>query len=77
MVLDLTVLLFADCFNSKSDNICTTVCLLLVPWNEIKIVLKGIVRLHFVLSLLSESYVCVVITFHFLVFYLISLFCGG
>lgn len=52
IVLGLTVLLFADCFNLKSDNICTTVCLLLVLWNEIKVVWKRSVHLHFVLSLL-------------------------
>lgn len=45
VVLDLTVLLFAGCFSLKSDNICTAVCLLLVTWNENKIVLKGRVNI--------------------------------
>lgn len=52
MVLGLTVLLFADCSNLKSGNFCTTVCILLVLWNEIKVVWKRSVHLHFVPSFL-------------------------
>lgn len=69
VALDLTVLLFVDYFNLKSDNICTKLCLLLVLWNEMKIVLKGSVRLLLVLSLLPEFCVCFIIAFHVLVFY--------